>query len=125
MPTWPVAPTAIYPIVTSFAPTALINGTQSFVSYTVPSDGKQHLVSVVGLLNVSVAETGGQCFASMTSGGNAITPAVVAAGQGAGVVGGSTIEKACDPGTVVTVQQGSALTAGAATLQGWIYDLGP
>jgi hypothetical protein len=126
MPTWPPVPSGSSgPVaVTAFGPTALINGTQTFSSYTVPNDGRQHLISVACVLNVSSAETGGQCFSGVTSGGNALTPAIVASGQGAGLVNGNVIEKACDPGSTVTVQQGAALTAGAATLYGWIFDLG-
>lgn len=104
------------------APVALINGTQTFLSYTVPNDGKEHLIVVSASLVVSSAETGGACQATFTQSGNAVTAPLVTAGQAAST-GGSAV-RAVDPGSTVSITQSSALSAGAATLQGQIYDLG-
>lgn len=104
------------------APIALINGTQTFLTYNVPADGKQHLIAVTADLIVSSAETGGACQVAFTSGGQAFTTPLFTAGQGATTRASALIS--VDPGTSVLLNQSTALSAGGSTFQGWAYDLG-
>lgn len=96
---------------------ALINGTQTFLTYTTPNDGQSHLVIVSMLLNVTSAETGGAITVTMS---NAAFQANVTASQSAGGVaastGGNAISQVVPGNTTVTLAQTSALTAGAASV---------
>lgn len=113
-----VNPSAVQPMtrraVTPPGGVALINGTQTLVSWTTPADGQVHRFQVSGILSVSLAETGGQVLISFTdAAGNPATSTLFAAGQGAGDFGAS-LDRVAAPGTAVTVSQNTALTAGAS-----------
>lgn len=93
---------------------ALINGTQTLASWTAPSDGQRHRFYAIMTQVVTVAETGGQMTLSYTQpNGNATTRVPFAGGSGTGSgnqINGDVIQ----PGSTVSYQQTSALTAGAA-----------
>lgn len=96
------------------AGTALINGTQVLASWTTPADGAVHRFMASVILSVSVLEVGGQVQAAFTDpAGNAATSVLVAAGLAAGDAGAS-LDRLAAPGTVVSVSQSTALTAGAS-----------
>lgn len=102
--------------------TALTNGTPTILSWTAPNDGQMHRILVLGNLVVSSALTGGQITASNTPPGGAVnSPVLAAAGSGAGTHGLTQVSGVVQAGTTVTVQQGSAVTAGAATLLAEIW----
>jgi hypothetical protein len=102
---------------------ALINGTQTIVSYNVPNDGKQHAINLQAFQSVTVAETGGAVSISVTTGGNTFSPISLFPGGGATGPTRTNFQLAADPGTTVTVTQSSALTAGAAVVSVWLYDI--
>jgi len=98
---------------------ALVNGTGTIISWTAPNDGQLHRVLFFGTLHVTSSETGGAVNVNFTSpdGISNANQAVFSASHGGGVFGpdkaGLVVVEA---GTVVSVQQGSALTGGASTL---------
>jgi hypothetical protein len=109
---------------TSAAGYTLVNGTGTILSWTAPNDGALHRVMVVGTLHVTSAETGGTINVNFTApdGTSGANQALFSASHGGGVFGpdkpGTLIVQA---GTVVSVQQGSALTVGAAVLWAEIW----
>jgi len=113
----------------SFTPpagTALVNGTPTILTWTAPADGKQHRVLIFAELNVTVAETGGQVTASVTTpSGNVDAKQVFAAGQGVGVVTPVAASfpqiRMVQAGGTVSLFQNSPLTAGAATVWGELW----
>lgn len=99
----------------------LQNATPNILAWTSPNDGKLHTVLAQGLVNITVAQTGGQLSLNYTLNGVAQSQTVNLGGNGIGisflgaaVAGRNTI--VCDPGTTVTLAQTTAQTAGAATL---------
>ena len=106
--------------------TALVNGTPTILSWTTPNDGHMHRAMVFGALAVTVTETGGLInLTYMLQGSSALhTSALVAANQAAttaGVVLNTVGLLLLAPNTTISVVQGSALTAGAATLYAEIW----
>lgn len=100
---------------TSATGVALINGTQTILTATVPNDGKVH--SAMGGLtkDVTTALTGGSVTATWTMAtGTAKT--VTLGGTTVGITGFTFAARACTlkPGTTFTVKQTTAMTAGAA-----------
>lgn len=96
---------------------ALVNGTPNIVSWTAPNDGQMHRVMLVGLMNVALAETGGQITLNYTDPGGAVHSRTIwAAAQAAGVQYPTLAIVPVAPGTTVTLAQASALTAGASTV---------
>lgn len=106
---------------------ALVNGTGTIISWTAPDDGQLHRATVYHLLAVSLTETGGLVNVTYTgpqAGATLHTTAIIAAGQAAstaGTYGGVNLELIIGPGTTISIVQGSALTAGAATLYAEIW----
>lgn len=95
---------------------ALIDGTQTILSWTAPDDGQLHQFNVIGALEVTAAETGGTIITSYTQpDGATATPALFAAAQGVGTTG-NVNNRLIPGGTTISVQQSSALTAGASVL---------
>lgn len=95
----------------------LINGTGAALTYTVPSDGALHCLIVVGAVVVTSTMTGGQIQMVTTTGGTAKTTTISAGSFSNGTVtttSSSTIP--VDAGSTVTINQSTALTAGAAKL---------
>lgn len=99
----------------------LINGTGQIAQITTPNDGNVHTVQVSTNIIVSVAETGGlinTLFTAPDASGQ--TQQNHAAGLGLGLARVS-MTLLCAPNTTVTIQQASALTAGAAKLWASIW----
>jgi hypothetical protein len=98
---------------------ALQDATPAIVTWTAPNDGQQHYVMCMASEQVTSALTGGSVIGLITppGGGSPAQPQALAAGQAAGNHVGNF---ACvvGPGTTVTIEQGSAVTGGAATV--WI-----
>jgi hypothetical protein len=104
---------------------ALQNATPTILTWTAPNDGNMHRAIVIGAVNVTVAETGGQVNAVYTDvGGNAQNQVVGSAGLGTGV---TTFNNAgrqlllIKPGIALSVSQVSALTAGTAAVYAEIW----
>lgn len=99
---------------TPAAGTALINGTQTILSWTTPNDGNLHMFTYQMLLDVTSDETGGAIFLTFTTGGIAVNSAQSLGGQPAGSSNIQAASGQADPNTTVTIHQTGALTAGAA-----------
>lgn len=95
---------------------ALQNATPPILAWTAPSDGNLHRVTVIGTLDVTSGETGGAIHVALTAPDGTVTnsPVVSNGGLAAGAYALTTVTLLCKAGTSVTVQQQSALTAGAA-----------
>ena len=100
-------------------PVSLINGMQTMLSATVPSDNNHHAYAITGVVVVTTNETGGQVNLNYTCGGLSYALQQVAAGQVVGRYPFSTIIIA-DPASTVSIFQYSALTGGAANLSAMI-----
>lgn len=100
---------------------SLINGTPSLLSAPTPNDGVTHLYQVSIAVNVIVSEVGGRIDLQYTVGGVGQTITGICAGGGAA---GSTQQGvatvACDPGSTITVKQGTNMTSGTAKLSATI-----
>jgi hypothetical protein len=105
----------------------LINGTQTFLSWTTPNDGKNHAYLIFGGESVTSAQTGGSVNLAFTApDGSAqnfpiLGPALA--------VGYSLIDASYQtmglaaPGTTVSITQATAQTAGVAKLDVQIWGL--
>lgn len=109
---------------TPVAGIALVNGTPAgLLVWNVPNDGALHWFIVQGNINVTVAETGGALnYTATDPGGNALSASLSGGGLGLGTASLSAHLQVVGPGTVVAVNQSSALTAGAAVF--WAVILG-
>ena len=102
---------------TPAAGVALVNGTPDIISWQVPDNGQQHPFMVIGQANVTGAETGGEVQVTYTpASGAAGTLTLSAGGLGTGVHAFTFEARVAAPGSVVTVTQSTALTAGAAVI---------
>lgn len=113
---------------TGLAGFALVNGTPNVLSWKAPADGAMHRFMVVSVVHVSSAETGGvisAVYQSPVPGAANHFTQLIAGGLGTDVNGqtGTTFFALVQPGTTVTVQQTSALTAGAAVLNAELWAL--
>ena len=98
---------------------ALQNATPNIISWTAPEDSQEHRVIIVTILDVSSATTGGQINFSFTEpSGTVRSGALFTASQAAGLHSPTNNVWALilEAGTTVTISQGTAMTAGAATL---------
>lgn len=105
---------------TGIAGFTLGNSTPNVLTWTAPSDGAIHMFVVLSVVHVTSAETGGTIqviFQSPISGAGNHFSQLLAGGLGtdAGGQTGTTIFGLVQPGSTVTVQQTTPLTAGAAT----------
>lgn len=93
------------------------NATPTIFSWNVPNDGQPHRVALYATQYCATAETGGGIQLTYTGpGGNVINTGVLTAGA---TVGGSIGTAKLTPvlaGSVVSLSQSSALTAGATTV---------
>lgn len=100
---------------TQLAGFTLQNATPNIISWSVPNDGQVHRFAVYGQVRVTSAETGGAIQVAYTyPDGSAVTDSLDAGGHAATHQTFSVRLIMCAPGTAVTVQQSSALSAGAA-----------
>lgn len=107
---------------------ALVNSTGTILSWTAPNDGNLHTVLVSGGMNVSGTPAGGRIYTTFVVGGSSQTNMLLinptSSGYWSMTSGHNTpgvVGFCCDPNTTVTVQQGSALTSGTATLYATIF----
>lgn len=108
---------------TPAAGVALINGTQNILTWTAPVDGGLHYAYLVCLIVVATAETGGAIGTNLTEADNTSrTPGVNAGGAAAGAIRAQGFYMV-HSGSAVTVQQTSALTAGAATIWAQLWGI--
>lgn len=114
---FPPGPPITQPVNSASAGYALQNAAPVTIqAYNVPNDGLVHTVNVSTNMNVASLETGGQIQVLFTTpDGTAQTFQQHAAGLAAGLARTNSA-CLCKPGTTVTLQQSSALTAGAAVL---------
>jgi hypothetical protein len=118
---FPPGPPVAQPVTSATAGYTLINGTGNILVYNVPNDGLVHTVNVATNMNVASLETGGQIQVLFTTpDGTAQTFQQHAAGLAAGLARTNSA-CLCKPGTTVTLQQSTALTAGAAVLWGSMW----
>lgn len=109
---------------TGLAGFALVNGTPTIISWSVPNDGLMHRAIVFGTMQVTVAETGGTIQQTYTDpGGTAIFTQVIAGGLAIGAAQLTAKLVTVQANSLVTVKQSAALTAGAATLWAEIWGL--
>jgi hypothetical protein len=94
----------------------LQNATPNIFTWTAPNDGKLHMIFLSALTVVTSAETGGAWGINLTEADNTVrTPGLSAGSLGTGATRSFT-SYMIQPNTVVTVEQTSALTVGAATV---------
>ena len=101
---------------TSATGVALINGTQTILTATVPNDGKVHQLAPNVIKTVTTALTGGTVTMSWTNAAGVVSSYKM---TGTAVSGyylspASTVNTTLKPGTTVTLKQTTAMTAGAA-----------
>lgn len=115
---------------TPVAGVALVNGTPNILTWTAPNDGLLHRALVIGLVDVTTLEVGGQVTLSWTlPNGNAGSSPVAAAGLAAGpqwfgpttAIAVGMLALPVKAGTTVTLAQTSALTSGAAVVWAEIW----
>lgn len=102
---------------TSSTGVALINGTQTILSATVPNDGKVHQLIATSKKVITTALTGGDVATSWTQPpGTASTLALPSTSVGTTYTSTTVLSKGSllKPGTTVTFRQTTAMTAGAA-----------
>lgn len=97
------------------------NATPNILQWTAPNDGQAHRIMANVAEIVTALETGGQVSVTTTPpgpGAAAVTTAIIAAGAGAGTNYGNLSNRSVfpvAPGSTVTIQQTTALTAGGPT----------
>jgi hypothetical protein len=91
----------------------LVNSTATILTVQVPADGRAHTCVVASNKRVTSNETGGAITLNWTCNGQAQNTALHAGGQASGNFPVSQVI-CCDAGTLVTITQSSALTAGAS-----------
>lgn len=102
----------------------LINGTPTILSYTTPNDGQKHSILVASSKSVSVLEVGGVITVSFFINGVQGFSNIFPGGNGVGdTPENNPVAIMVDPNTVVSVFQGSALTAGASILYASIMEV--
>lgn len=101
---------------------ALADSTGNILTWTAPDDGALHRALVIATLVVGSTETGGKITYTYTAGGAAqsgVQLFAAAASASSSVSPGFAV----DPGTAVTVDQGTPLSGGAAVLYAEIWAL--
>ena len=100
---------------TAAAGVSLINGTQTFATWTTPNDGNIHHFIAVVYVATATTTTGGQVNNVFTDlAGTVITATFIAAAQTGGTSAWNNNVLMCKANTTVSVTQGTAMTAGAA-----------
>jgi hypothetical protein len=108
---------------------ALQNGTPTILQWTAPSDGNKHRAMVFIAIDVTAATTGGEIDMTTVLNGDSDTGVTVINGtRGTGLSQGMSVQKdgtgimvIVDPGSTITIFQGTAMTAGAALLWAEIW----
>lgn len=98
---------------------ALQDATPNILEWTAPDDGNLHVVQLFSAMDVTIAATGGAVGVNLSVGGGVTVQPVFNGNLGVALYEGSNgypLSYVVGPGVTVTMQQTSALTAGAATL---------
>ena len=97
---------------------ALVNGTGNIITWTAPNDGNAHRAEVFFSSDVTSAATGGQIAVGFTvPDGTTVVKQILAASQSqAGYPAATQINVMIKAGSTISVQQYTALTAGAQTV---------
>lgn len=103
------------PPATSATGVALINGTQTILSTTVPNDGHPHIAWVSTTKAVTTALTGGQTAIKATE-APALAYSLLTTATAVGTAHSVASALLVAPNTTITVTQTTAMTAGAAKL---------
>jgi hypothetical protein len=108
---------------TALAGFPLQNATPTVLSWTAPSDGQNHRIEILATGFATVLEVGGQLNANyaLPNGNTSPFPLLLQGGQGAGYITAGYVAAIIGPGAVVSIQQSSALTSGAATVWAEIW----
>jgi len=109
---------------TGLAGFALQNATPNILAWNVPNDGALHRILVMTTVHCTSAETGGQINATGNlPDGAAFNSQIVAGGLTLGSITRGIQYFTLQPGTVFTLLQQSALTAGTAMLWAELWGL--
>jgi len=104
---------------------ALQNGTPNILTWTAPADGQMHRFMLISEMNVTSAQTGGEINVSFTEPDGVFRTRLLYTGTlAAGFVqpsGDTPTLTLVAPGSVTTLFQQSAQTAGAAVLWAEIW----
>jgi hypothetical protein len=94
----------------------LVNGTPTLLQWAVPNDGQLHVFDIAAGMNVTSLLTGGATQINWTTFGSGKNTGIFNGGEAANIYfgGGNGFVMVCDPGTIVSITQASAMTAGAA-----------
>jgi hypothetical protein len=120
----PITPSGLTKVAdTGAAGFALQNGTPTILTWTAPNDGQSHVVVIGMLLDVATSETGGEIAVNLLlPNGHNNAVATYAAGLTAGLHSNpATFVYCVPPGTVLSVEQYTALTAGAGIVYAQIW----
>lgn len=112
-------PTAPITAETAVTGVALINGLQTILSVTVPNDGQVHMFYLSMQVHVTAALTGGTREITWTTPATLTTPThksttVSTVGYHAYTIPYNSATVLCAPGSIVSIAQSVAMTAGAA-----------
>jgi hypothetical protein len=101
----------------------LVNSTGNIITWTAPNDGNLHRFQIFSALHVTSNETGGTIAVSYTlPDGTTTLPTLFTASQSAGAISpATTFLRLMAPGSTVTIEQTSALSAGAAVMWAEIW----
>lgn len=101
---------------------ALLGRAQTILSWTAPSDGKLHSVTIHAALHVSSTEVGGAVGATANPGPGSASASIFSGSLPVGIYENSAALLS-GPGQQVEFQQTSSLTSGTATVyaQIWAY----
>ena len=108
---------------TPVAGVALVNATPNILTWTAPSDGALHRVSILATLDVTSGATAGALGVTITApDGTSGTLSLFAGGHTAALYGpAAPMDLIVQSGSTVTVAQTSGLSGGAATVWAEIW----
>jgi hypothetical protein len=101
-----------------------VGATPTILSWTAPSDGLNHRFQIFATGFVTVIEAaGGQVNVNyaLPNGNTSPFPLLLQGAQGVGYVTAAYVAAIIGPGAIVSIQQSSALTTGAATVWAEIW----
>jgi hypothetical protein len=101
----------------------LQNATPTVLSWTAPSDGQNHRIMILATGFATVLEVGGQVNVNyaLPNGNTSPFPLLLSGTQAVGYITAAYVAAIIGPGAVVSIQQSSALTSGAATVWAEIW----
>jgi hypothetical protein len=102
---------------------SLQNATPTLLSWTAPSDGLNHRFEIFATGFATVLEVGGQVNVNyaLPNGNTSPFPLLLQGTQAVGYITAAYVAAIIGPGAIVSIQQSSALTSGAATVWAEIW----